>query len=108
MNISIGENCLNKRNPIEYIVAPPSRGVGTTEFTLFKLEIHYHGHIFVILFKSEFLPSNLKRAILSRAAINDEINLSEKNEIANATKKLCSKKRAGDRKNVKNNLRKVS
>ena len=26
-NISIGENWLNKKNPFEYIVPPPSRGV---------------------------------------------------------------------------------
>ena len=39
MNISIGQNCLNKKKPFEYIV-PPSGGVGTTsaqQIVLIKL-----------------------------------------------------------------------
>ena len=33
MNISVGQNCLNKTKPFEYIVPPPIRGVGTINFT---------------------------------------------------------------------------
>ena len=29
MNISIGQNCLNKKNPLKYIVPPLTSGVGT-------------------------------------------------------------------------------
>ena len=29
MDISIGQNWLNKKNPFEYIVPPPTSGVGT-------------------------------------------------------------------------------
>ena len=29
MNISIGQNCLNKKKPVWYVVPYPSRGVGT-------------------------------------------------------------------------------
>ena len=28
-HISIGQNCLHKKNPFEYIVPPPTSGVGT-------------------------------------------------------------------------------
>ena len=38
MNISIGQNCLNKNNPLEYIVPPPTRRVGT-------ININSQGHI---------------------------------------------------------------
>ena len=38
MNISIGQNCLNKKNPFEYIVPLPTSGVGTiTEVPNHKL-----------------------------------------------------------------------
>ena len=32
MNVSIDQNCLNQKNPVEYIVPPPTNGVGTKNY----------------------------------------------------------------------------
>ena len=45
MNISIGENWLNKKNPFEYIAPSPSRGVGTI-MKLFWILGNYLGNMY--------------------------------------------------------------
>ena len=51
MNISIGQNCLNKKNPFEYIVLPPSRGVGKTIGFPFKCKNGFFLHFILTFFK---------------------------------------------------------
>ena len=41
MNISIGQIWLNKKNPFEYIVPPPTSGVGTISCVKFILITTY-------------------------------------------------------------------
>ena len=59
MNISIGQNCLNKK-PIEYIVHPsPSRGVGTKSLCTF-----YYYLLMIRYIKSELMISYIKTEFL--------------------------------------------